>query len=312
VRASYLATVGGDEIPAPLIFGRVAVFLPTFSLSGTRVYFPDGDSQLRVLAPDGSSSIVHQLANVRGKTRAVFAVSPDGNRIAISLFDWSVTPMTLRIYVEDLLGGGNHVEIFRSTSAYEWPVAWHDGDVVLAVNPVPNASNPYGAGAYHVANASDGTRIAVMGGPDCLVVGPLSPSGTACASDCDATTTCIEGVGWSGARTLIYRRPNGMGSGASWSALSPDGTAVTTGTQGPGDGVATKAGVTLFDGNVVGLRNWWIDNGHVIGWLCIGGNLGNCTDVIGAIDVATGSTLPVILDTANANPVGWFSASPGG
>ena len=249
VRASYLAAVGGDEIPAPLIFGRVPVFLPTVSLSDTRVYFPDGDSQLRALAPAGGSSIVHQLPNVRGKTRAVFAVSPDGNRIAISLFDWSVTPMSLRIYVEDLMGGGNHVEIFRSTSVYEWPVAWHKGDLVLAVNPVGNASNPYGAGAYHVAKASDGTRLAVMGGSDCLVVGPLSPSGTACASDCDATTTCIEAVDWSGARSLIYRRPNAMGSGASWSALSPDGTAVTTGTEGPGDGVATRAGVVLFAGN---------------------------------------------------------------
>jgi hypothetical protein len=312
IRASYLATVGGNEIPPRLIFGRIPVFLPTISLSETRAYFADGESQLRVLAADGSSSIVHQLPNVRGKTRAVFAVSPNASRIAIALFDWSVTPMTLRIYVEDLVGGGNRVEIFRSNSVYEWPVAWHNGDLVLAVNPVANASNPYGAGAYHVAKASDGTRLAVMGGLDCLVVGSLSPSGTACASNCDATTTCVEAVDWSGARSLIYRRPNDMGSGASWSALSPGGTAVTTGTQGPGDGVGTKAGVVLFAGNVVDLRNWWIDNGHVLGQLCFGVSLSNCTDAFGVIDVATGAALPTMVDRSGANPVGWFSANPGG
>jgi hypothetical protein len=310
VRASYLAALGGDEIPSPLAISRVAVFLPTISLSDTRAYFPDGDGYLRVLAADGSTSIVHTLPNVRGKTRAVFAVSPDDKRIAVSRFDWSVAPMSVHIYVEDVAGGGNHVDIFDSTSAYEWPVAWHAGNIVLAVNPVHNASNPYGAGAYHVVKASDGTRIATMGGTDCLVVGPLSVSGTACASDCASTATCVEAVDWSGARSIVYRRPNDQGSGASWSALSPDGRAVTTGTQGPGDGVATSSGIVRFTGTVVDLRNWWIDNHYVLTWLCVGENLSGCSDVIGAIDVATGSALPGSIQGIDATPIGWFPVSP--
>jgi hypothetical protein len=319
VWASYTAAVGDDEIPPPLTFGRCcAVDLPTISLSDTRVYFLDGISQLRVMSSDGTTPVVHTLPNVRGKTRAVFSVSPDDKRIAISLFDWSVSPMSLTVYVEDLIGGGNRAQIFSSTSVYEWPVAWHNGNLVLAADPVPNASNPYGAGEYHVASPSDGTRLSVMGGRDCPVVGPLSQAGTACASNCDAITTCIEAVDWSGNRSVLYRRPNTMGSGASWSALSPDGTAVTTGTTARGgDGVATRAGLTPFTGNVVSLANWWIDKDHLLAWLCSGPSLGNCDDVIGVIDPATGAAFPESLfpyspATDDPHPVGWFPATTGG
>lgn len=308
VRASYLAASGGDEIPGPLTISRVGVNLPTISLSDTRAYFPDGNEHLRVLAADGSTSIVHTLPNVPGKARAVFAVSSDDKRIAVSMFDWSVAPMSLHLYVEDLVGGDNHVEIFNSTSTYEWPVAWHAANLVLAVNPVHNASNPYGAGAFHVVNASDGTRISTMGGPDCLVVGPLSISGTACASDCASTMTCVEAVDWSGSRSIVYKRPNDQGSGASWSALSPDGKAVTTGTQGLGDGVATSSGVVRFTGNVVDLRNWWIDNHYVLAWLCVGET--GCSDAISAIDVATGSALSRSIQGVDAAPMGWFPVNP--
>jgi hypothetical protein len=102
LQAEYSAAVGGDEIPPAMTFGRCcAVIMPAFSLSDTSVYFPDGDGELRALRPDGSTLIVHKLPNVRGHARAFFAVSPDDRRIAISVFDWSVTPMNLRIYVED-------------------------------------------------------------------------------------------------------------------------------------------------------------------------------------------------------------------
>ncbi len=279
------------------------------SLSNTRVYFPDGDGALRALSPDGGTSIVHELPNVRGRTRVVFAVSPDDRRIAIAVFDWSVTPMTLRIYVEDLIGGAHHVEIFSSSSAYEWPVGWHLGNLVLAVNPVPNASNPYGAGAYHVANASDGTRLATLGGPDCPVVGPLSLAGTACASGCDSATTCVEAVSWSGIRSVVYRRPNTLGSGASWSALSPDGSSVTTGTP-LGDGVATMSSVTPLQVAGDTFVHWWIDDDHVLGLQCVGADLASCTNMWAVIDIVTGSA--VALASPDSTPVGWAPVSTGG
>lgn len=304
LQAHYLATIGGDEIPPAFTFGKCcAVFLPTLSLSNTSVYFPDGDRQLRALSSDGGTSIVHQLPNVRGRTRAVFAVSPDDRRIAISLFDWSLKPMQLRIYVEDLIGGSHRVEVFRSSSTYEWPVGWHQGNVVLALNPVPNASNPYGAGAYHVVNAADGTRLATMGGPDCPVVGSLSQAGTACASDCGSDTTCVDAVNWAGVRNVVYRRPNAQGSGPSWSALSPDGKSVTTGTS-TDDGVATTSGVMPLASSV-DLRHWWVDDRHVLGAQCVP-NAATC-DMWNVIDVTSGSA--VTVDNPDANPIGWFPVS---
>ena len=304
LQAYYLATIGGDEIPPAFMFGKCcAVFLPTVSLSNTSVYFPDGDTQLRVLSPDGKTSIVHRLPNLRGRTRAVFAVSPDDGRIAISVFDWSVTPMLLRIFVEDLVGGSHHVEVFSSRSKYEWPVGWYQGSVVLAVNPVPNASNPNGAGAYHVVSAADGTRLATMGGPDCPVVGPLSRAGTACASGCGANTTCVDAVSWAGVRTVVYQRSNAQGSGPSWSALSPDGKSVTNGAS-TGDGVATNSGVIPLAGSV-DLRHWWVDDRHVLGAQCLP-NAATC-DMWNVIDVASGSA--VAVENPDANPIGWFPVS---
>jgi hypothetical protein len=247
---------------------------------------------------------VHALPNVPGKSRAVFAVSPDDSRIAVAVFDWSVAPVSLRIYIEDLGGGGHHADLFSSTSAYEWPVGWHSGNLVIAANPVGNASNPYGAGAYHVARASDGARLAVMGGPDCMVVGPLSSAGSACASICSATVTCIDSVDWSGVRTVIYRRPNSEGSGASWSALSPDGTMVTTGAADAYDGVATGSRVIPLMSNTDAFTYWWVDDGHLLGLWCSGASRASCTDAYALIDIGTGSAVPI--NDSNTAPVGWL------
>ena len=80
------------------------------------MYFPDGLTTLRFLAADGSTGIATSLPNLAGRARSIFAVSPDDKRIAVSVFDWSTRPMKMRIYVEDLAGGGHTVEIFSSAS----------------------------------------------------------------------------------------------------------------------------------------------------------------------------------------------------
>jgi hypothetical protein len=193
-------------------------FLPDVSTSDSRVYFLDGVTTLRFLAPDGSTGIVTTLPNIRGKARAIFAVSPDDQRIAISLFDWSKRPMSDHIYVEDL-SGGNRVEVLSSTSVYEWPVGWHAGKLVLAGGPSLGGSpNPYAADWYHLVDPSNGSRIAVLAGGDCPAVGPLSAGGTACVS---SKCHCIEKVDWSGKRspTYTYNDPSEFNA----AALSVDG-----------------------------------------------------------------------------------------
>ena len=304
--ASIVAVTGGDEIPPPLHAAQV--LLPKFSFSDSRVYLPDGDGELRALCPDGTTAVVHALPNVRGKSRAVFSVSPDDSRIALAVFDWSAAPMRLRIYVEDLNGGGHRSDLFSSTSAYEWPVAWHSGNLVIAAGPF-GGSNPYGAGSYHVVKASDGARLAVMGGPDCMVVGPFSLAGSACASICSATETCVDAVDWSGVRTVIFRRPNSQGSGASWSALSPDGKLVTTGAAGAYFGVATGSSVIPLNSNTDSFTYWWVDQGHLMGLWCLGASRASCTDKYAVVDIGTGSAVGIIDFDFNTTPVGWLTPS---
>jgi hypothetical protein len=303
--ASYVAAAGGDEIPPPLHQAS----LPRFSLSDAAVYFPDGDEELRALCTDGRTAVVHTLPNMPGKSRAVFAVSPDDSRIAMAIFDWSVSPMSEHLYVEDLNGGSHHVDLNSSTSEYEWPIGWHAGNLVIAAGPFGGGSNPYGAGSYHVASASAATRLAVMGGPDCLVVGPLSAAGTACASICSATVTCVDAVDWSGARTVIYRRPNSEGSGASWSALSPNGTMVTTGAADAWDGVANESGVLPLMSNTDSFTYWWVDDGHLLGLWCIGASRASCSDKFALIDIRADSAIALVDFDPSTWPVGWLAGS---
>lgn len=243
-------------------------FLPTFSMSGTRVYFPDGLTTLRFLGADGSTGIATSLPNVAGRARSIFAVSPDDKRIAVSVFDWSTRPMKMRIYVQDLAGGGHPVEIFSSASLYEWPVGWHDGELVLAGGPaLGGAPNPYAASWYHLVDASTGNRIAILAGKDCPAVGPLSSAGTACVA---AQCQCIEAVDWSGARrrTYVYNDPSEF----NWAALSADGHAVIFSEI---YGARTGAGIWR-DGSVTWMAGYdktvpyaqWLNNDHTLVSTC--------------------------------------------
>ncbi len=116
-------------------------------------------------------------------------MTPDDRRIAVSLLDYTASPPTLRLYVEDL-GDGNHAEIFSSRSAFVWPVGWHAGKLVLAAVGGPPFSpqgitwNPYSAPEYHVVDPSDATRLATIGSgafqTGCQPSGLLTAAGTAC------------------------------------------------------------------------------------------------------------------------------------
>ncbi len=246
-------------------------FLPSLSTSTSRVYFPDGLTGVRFLARDGSTGNVVSLPNVAHRARAIFAVSPDDQRIAVSVFDWSTRPMKMRIYVEDVKDGGHHVEIFSSTSLYEWPVGWHDSKLVLGGGPsLGGAPNPYAASWYHLVDATTGNRLAVLGGSDCPAVGPLSSAGTACIA---ATCHCIEAVDWSGSRrpTYVYNDASEF----NWAALSPDGHSVIFSEI---YGARTGAGI-WHDGSLTWMTGYdktvpraqWLDNLHTIVSTCSAG-----------------------------------------
>jgi hypothetical protein len=105
------------------------------------VYYLDGDSTLKYLASPGETGMVRDLG-VGPNQEAVFAVSPDDRRIAVVILDHLQYPVTTRLYVEDLATGSSHLELFSGT-VLEWPVAWYQGKLVVAVgiNAQPQSSS---------------------------------------------------------------------------------------------------------------------------------------------------------------------------
>jgi len=168
--------------------GAAAIDLPEVSASSTRVYYLDGDQDVRYVRADGSGGLATKVPGTT-TAHAAFAVTADDRRIGVSLLDYATSPPTLRLYVEDL-GGANHAEIFSSKSAWVWPVGWRQGTLVLAAtNFAPFtqqgiAFNPYDAPAYHVVDAVSANRLATIGSGEsqtgCQPVGLLTAAGTAC------------------------------------------------------------------------------------------------------------------------------------
>lgn len=188
------------------------------SASNSRVYFLDGDAKLDWLGPDGATGTVKPFP-VDSSSAAIFAVSPDDSKIAVAILTYPL-PIRTRIYVEDLYGAGNHVELFSSSSVVEWPVGWHQGRLVigLGVNAAPqNAWEgfAYTNGGYHVANPANGTRLATIC-PNGNTGGPPSPAGTVCQSN---STYLVSD--WTGATHAVP-----IGDQCRAGVLSPDGLLV--------------------------------------------------------------------------------------
>jgi hypothetical protein len=263
-------------------------FLPILSTSNTRVYFPDGPTALRYLGQDGSTGLATSLPGPTAKTRAVFSVSSDDQRIAIGVFDWSkVGPMTSTVTIQDLQGGGHTVEVERAATLYGWPVGWHGGNLVLARIPAfGGAPNPNAATAYSLVNSSTGENLGYLGGMTCPVVGPLSSAGTACVA---ARCHCIMAAGWSSVQNPTYTYADA--SEMNWAALSPDGHAVIfTENYGPKGGLGIwRDGSVTFTPNFGAQRMQWLDSTRVIAGCATGGG---CYDIT---DLGSGTSVKVTL-----------------
>lgn len=250
-----------------------AAILPEVSTTNRRAYYLSGQDQLRYLGVDGSSGVALRLPNVRGRTEAVFAVSPDDSLIAMSVFDWSTRPLKETIVVENI--DGTHAsDIFTSSSVYEWPVAWHSGALVIAVGSVfGGGPNPYAAVSYHVADPKTGNRLATMGSTSCQAIGPLVQSGTLCNRVCTGGDVhnpppgaqgCVDAVDFSGKQRALlhYTSSNTLGT---WAALSPDGTAAVVDDSGPvfGESLVRPGVPPVVIAPVDTPVTWWIDDDAV-------------------------------------------------
>lgn len=153
----------------PLLKGNQTVELPLVSASNDLVYYRDGDTDIRSLSPAGVSALVKAIAQGSISILA-FAVSPDDQRIAVSLISQASDPNrnSSRGYVEDLADSANHVDLFSNTAgdAIRWPVGWHGSDIVDAAGTqcggYGSASGAACAAGYHVISSADGARRATV------------------------------------------------------------------------------------------------------------------------------------------------------
>ena len=201
-------------------------------------------------------------------------MSPDDLRIAVSVLDYTRYPVSTRLYVEDLRGGGNHIQLFYSSSVLEWPVGWHAGRVVMALginSPPQNSFDSFApAHGYHVVSAQTGGRLLTLcSGQDSYI--PESAGGAVCI---DLQTGSVPS--WDGqAHALpMARKPNATSGNCSLiGPLSPAGviaTSVVSSSQGGCGGgpgiflVGPSGGIGTRPVTSNAYADGWIDPTHLV------------------------------------------------
>jgi hypothetical protein len=211
------------QICAP---GLGALLQPPVSATADKVYFRDGDTRIRYLTPTGLTGDATTVPG-DGSSVSFFSVSPDDQRIAVLVEDLtSSVTIGLRLYVEDLNGHGNHVEIYSATTSHStegntlWPMGWHQGQLVLAVMAActndPATASP---SEWHVASAVTGNRVATIKG-SCILSRWPSAAGVACLDQNNLTAAVYD---WTGKLTITTPAPRPTSLNPWQSGLSPSG-----------------------------------------------------------------------------------------
>ncbi len=233
---------------------RTSQGLPWTSASQKRLYYLDGASVISFLGPDGTTGHATRIRLAAGE-EAGFSVSPDDRRVAVSVLKYGPTGyLGMRIYVEDLIGGRNHVEAYSSPSVAEFPIAWAAGHLVVAMSKpfccTAGILNPIGAIEYHVADPATGVRLVTLchgwRGP----IGPPAAIGVTCG-----LAQFPNGYfRWDG---TSLPEPGAAPDGA----LSPDGTQVASSSPFGIQFFRVPTGpATQVMGDVAG----WLDAGHIV------------------------------------------------
>lgn len=248
-----------------------AVLAPPVSASSDQVYFRDGDTKIRMVMPPSSAA---DVTTVPGGSTVIsfFSVSPDDQRIAVLVEDLSgASTISLRLYVEDLHGGGHHADIYTTTTPKGnggttlWPMGWHQGAIVLALMPActfePAGLTP---SEWHVANATNATRIATIRASNCTLSYWSSSAGVSCINAQGVTTL----YDWSGKVTGVTGPPS-QGAGYTVTGISPAGQSAFFST---GAGIGAPAPTTqilqLGPGPYATVQGHsacsWIDEDHLL------------------------------------------------
>lgn len=204
---------------------------PPVSASNDQVYFRDGDTSIRRVVPPSSAADVTTVPG-SANVASFFSVSPDNQKIAVLVEDLSAaTTISLRLYVEDLVGHGHHADIFNTiqpkgkTGTTLWPMGWHAGALVLALVTActfePAGLTP---SEWHVSNASNAVRIATIKTSNCVLSFFPSPAGVGCSGTGGTTST----YGWDG-KLIGVPMPGVPGFDYAGTELSPTGNSILFG-----------------------------------------------------------------------------------
>ncbi len=231
-----------------------AAVLPVpISTSDDRAYYMDAQGVVRFLTVQGESGRATTVP-VGGGRRSMFAVSPDDQRIAVIVSDFTSSGVSLRLYVEDLNGATNHMDIFTSSGAFGlWPIGWHGTDnlVVAKVPSCTQGGGPLAAAPreLHVVDPATAVRRFTIGGAQCVPVGPPTPAGVACLNPNFTQGVVLD---WKGATIRSFAIPGPVAA-----YLSPDGNAIA---------LVDNTSTTFVGGNkkLNLLACGWIDSTHVI------------------------------------------------
>jgi hypothetical protein len=214
----------------------------------------DSQGYVYFLAPNGQTGLATRVPS-GGQIRSMFAVSPDDRRIAVVEDTYSASGATTVLYVEDLNGGTNHVQIFNEIGGSSlWPLGWHGaGNLILAKVPsCTQGGGPfsYGPQELHVVDPTNARRLVTIGGPDCIIASAPTPAGALCES----AAIDFKVYDWSG--NLIKQEPSGLTTQAPV-YLSPNGqhVAVT-------DGTTTH--LQYESGTIAMALCGWIDDTHIL------------------------------------------------
>jgi len=216
----------------------------------------DAQGVIHFLGPDGATGRSTAIPAPGASQRSTFAVSPDDTRIAVTVATYTATQSSTRLYVEDLNGGGHHLDLFseRGTRTL-WAVGWHGTNnlVVAVVASCTAGGGPFCCGMLelHVVDPMTANRRFTIGGSTCIIAGPPSASGAVCEETSTFTKATV--LTWTAAtaRTFSIQQPTPA-------YLSPDGTKVAV---EPGPDTAIQGTSTSF----LAMRACaWIDDSHLI------------------------------------------------
>ena len=239
-----------------------AAVLPLpISASDDRAYYMDAQGVVRFLTVQGETGRATTVP-VGGGRRSMFAVSPDDQRIAVIVSDFTSSGASIKLYVEDLNGGTNHADIYSQSNAFSlWPLGWHGTDnlVVAKVPACTQGGGPFSASPLelHVVDPATAVRKYTLGGPNCVVAGAPSPAGVVCE---DRTAPVLDVINWTA--SIVRTFPLNTLAPA---YLSPDGNSIAI----VGRGVTNIVLASRPESFVGGSQNFeacgWIDSTHMIG-----------------------------------------------